>query len=59
MKAARDKPGTINLGSIVIGSTQDLTAELFKSMSGADIVIVPFRTSPDEAVALLRGDIQM
>ena len=28
-------------------------------MSGADIVIVPFRTSPDEVVALLRGDIQM
>jgi tripartite-type tricarboxylate transporter receptor subunit TctC len=59
LKAARAKPGSINLGSIVIGSTQDLTAELFKSMSGADIVIVPFRTSPDEAIALLRGDIQM
>jgi tripartite-type tricarboxylate transporter receptor subunit TctC len=59
LKAARAKPGSINLGSIVIGSTQDLTAELFKSMSGTDIVIVPFRTSPDEAIALLRGDIQM
>src|ERR1700733_943846 len=59
LKAAHDKPGAINLGSIVVGSTQNLTAELFKSMSGADIVIVPFRTSPDELVALLRGDIQM
>jgi tripartite-type tricarboxylate transporter receptor subunit TctC len=59
LKAARDKPGTINIGAIVVGSTQDLTAELFKSMSGADFVIVPFRTSPDEAVALLRNDIQM
>ena len=59
LKAAHDKPGTINLGSIVVGSTQNLTAELFKSMSGADIVVVPFRTSPDELVALLRGDIQM
>lgn len=59
LKAARDKPGSINLGSIVVGSTQDLTAELFKSMSGTDIVIVPFRTSPDEAIGLLRGDIQM
>jgi tripartite-type tricarboxylate transporter receptor subunit TctC len=27
-------------------------------MSGADIVIVPFRTSPDELIALLRNDIQ-
>jgi tripartite-type tricarboxylate transporter receptor subunit TctC len=59
LKAARDKPDTINLGSIVVGSTQNLTAELFKSMSGTDMVIVPFRTSPDELVALLRGDIQM
>jgi tripartite-type tricarboxylate transporter receptor subunit TctC len=59
LKAAKDKPGTLNLGSIVVGSTQNLTAQLFKSMSGADIVIVPFRTSPDEVVALLRNDIQM
>ena len=59
LKAAHDKPGTLNLGSIVVGSTQNLTAQLFKSMSGADVVIVPFRTSPDEVVALLRGDIQM
>ncbi len=59
LKTAHDKPGTINLGSIVVGSTQNLTAELFKSMSDADVVIVPFRTSPDELVALLRGDIQM
>ena len=59
LKAARDRPGTLNVGSIVVGSTQNLTAQLFKSMSGADIVIVPFRTSPDEAIALLRGDIQL
>lgn len=59
LKAAHDKPGALNLGSIVVGSTQNLTAQLFKSMSGADIVIVPFRTSPDEVVALLRGDIQL
>jgi tripartite-type tricarboxylate transporter receptor subunit TctC len=58
LKAAKDKPGTLNLGSIVVGSTQNLTAQLFKSMSGADIVIVPFRTSPDELVGLLRNDIQ-
>jgi tripartite-type tricarboxylate transporter receptor subunit TctC len=59
LKAAREKPGTLNLGSIVVGSTQNLTAQLFKSMSGIDIVIVPFRTSPDAAVALLRGDTQI
>jgi tripartite-type tricarboxylate transporter receptor subunit TctC len=59
LKDAHDKPGTVNLGSIVVGSTQNLTAQLFKSMAGADIVIVPFRTSPEELVALLRNDIQI
>ncbi len=59
LAAARAKPGSLNLGSITVGSTQNLTAQLFKAMSGTDTVIVPFRTSPDELVALLRGDIQM
>jgi len=59
LAAARAKPGTLNVGSIVVGSTQNLTAQLFKSMSGVDVVVVPFRTSPDELVALLRGDIDM
>jgi tripartite-type tricarboxylate transporter receptor subunit TctC len=59
LAAARAKPGTLNLGSITVGSTQNLTAQLFKAMSGTDTVIVPFRTSPDELVALLRGDIQI
>ncbi len=59
LKAARDKPGTINVGTINVGSTQNLTAELFKSMAGVNVVIVPFRGSPDVAVALLRNDVQM
>jgi tripartite-type tricarboxylate transporter receptor subunit TctC len=59
LAAARAKPGALNLGSITVGSTQNLTAQLFRSMSGTDTVIVPFRTSPDELVALLRGDIQI
>ncbi len=59
LKAAKDKPGTLNVGTINVGSTQNLTAELFKSMAGVDVVIVPFRGSPDVVVALLRDDIQM
>jgi tripartite-type tricarboxylate transporter receptor subunit TctC len=56
---ARANPGKLNLGSIVVGSTQDLGAELFKSMSGLNFTIVPFKSSPDVVVALLRNDIQM
>jgi tripartite-type tricarboxylate transporter receptor subunit TctC len=59
LKADREKPGTINVGTINVGSTQNLTVELFKSMANAKFVIVPFRGSPDAVVALLRGDVQM
>jgi tripartite-type tricarboxylate transporter receptor subunit TctC len=59
IKAAREKPATLNVGTINVGSTQNLTAELFKSMAGIDVVIVPFRGSPDVVVGLLRGDIQL
>ena len=41
------------------GSTQNLSAQLFKSTAGVDVTIVPFRSSPDVLIALLRGDIQM
>src|ERR1700685_466300 len=58
LKAAHEKPGTLNVGTVTVGSTQNLTAELFKSLAGVDVVIVPFRGSPDVVVALLRNDIQ-
>ena len=32
---------------------------MFKSTAGVDVTIVPFRSSPDVLIALLRGDIQM
>lgn len=59
VKAAKEKPGALNVGTIVVGSTQNLSAELFKSTAGINFQIVPFRTSPEAVVALLRNDIQM
>jgi tripartite-type tricarboxylate transporter receptor subunit TctC len=59
LTAARAKPGTLNIGTVNVGSTQNLTAELFKSMANIDVVIVPFRATPEVVIALLRGDIQM
>jgi tripartite-type tricarboxylate transporter receptor subunit TctC len=41
------------------GARRNLTAELFKSTAGVDLVIVPFRTTPEAVIALLRDDIQM
>jgi tripartite-type tricarboxylate transporter receptor subunit TctC len=59
LKAARQKPGTLNVGTINVGSTQHLSAELLKSLSGANFVIIPFRTPPEAVQALLRNDIQL
>jgi tripartite-type tricarboxylate transporter receptor subunit TctC len=59
LKAAHEKPGTLNVGTINVGSTQHLSAELLKSMSGANFVIIPFRTPPETVQALLRNDIQL
>jgi tripartite-type tricarboxylate transporter receptor subunit TctC len=59
IKAAKAKPGELHVGTINVGSTQNLAAQLFKSTAGVDVTIVPFRSSPDVLIALLRGDIQM
>jgi tripartite-type tricarboxylate transporter receptor subunit TctC len=59
LKAANAKPGELNVGTISAGGVQNLTANYFKQASGANFVIVPFRTTPDTIVALLRGDVQM
>jgi len=59
LKADKEKPGTVNVGTINVGGTQNLTAHLFNSTAGAHLVIVPFRTSPDIVIALLRNDVQL
>jgi tripartite-type tricarboxylate transporter receptor subunit TctC len=59
LKAANAKPGQLNVGTISAGGVQNLTANYFKQASGANFVIVPFRTTPDTVVALMRDDVQM
>nr|MDP2190035.1 tripartite tricarboxylate transporter substrate binding protein [Rhodoferax sp.] len=54
---AKANPGKLNLGSINIGSTQNLAAELFKTASGADLQIVPFNGTPAVITALRGGQI--
>jgi len=57
--AARANPGKLNVGTINPGSTQNLAAELFNSTADIKTAIVPFRTSPDMAGAVMRGDIDI
>ena len=56
---AKANPGKLKLGTINPGSTQNLAAELFTSTAGIKATIVPFRTSPDMAGAVLRGDVDV
>jgi tripartite-type tricarboxylate transporter receptor subunit TctC len=57
--AAKANPGKINIGTITPGSTQNLGAQLFLTTAGIKATIVTFRTSPDMANALMRGDIDV
>jgi tripartite-type tricarboxylate transporter receptor subunit TctC len=56
---ARANPGKLNVGSINIGSTQNLAAELFKSNAGVDMQIVPFNGTPAVVNALRGGQIDV
>src|SRR5262245_58501913 len=59
MKAARANPGKLNIGTIAVGGTQNLGGELFRLAADLNVQIVPYKTSPDIVVALLRNDVQM
>ena len=57
LAAARANPGKLNIGTINIGSTQNLAAELFKSSAGIQAQVVPFNGTPAVVTALRGGQI--
>jgi tripartite-type tricarboxylate transporter receptor subunit TctC len=56
---ARANPGKLNIATTAPGSTQNLGAELLKSMAGVNVTIVTFRTSADMMIAVSRGDVDV
>lgn len=54
---ARANPGKLNVGTINVGSTQNLAAELFKTSAGVDVQVVPFNGTPAVITALRGGQI--
>jgi tripartite-type tricarboxylate transporter receptor subunit TctC len=52
---ARKNPGKLNIGTINVGSTQYLAAELFKSMAGIEAQVVPFKSNT-LLITALRGN---
>jgi tripartite-type tricarboxylate transporter receptor subunit TctC len=57
--AAGKGPKKPSVGTTAIGGGQYLTAELFKSMSGADLLTVPFNSTPAALTALRSGDVDL
>ena len=57
MAFARANPGKLNIGSINVGSTQNLSAELFKTSANIQAQIVPFNGTPAVLTALRGGHI--
>jgi tripartite-type tricarboxylate transporter receptor subunit TctC len=56
---AKKHPGKLSNGSSGNGTTGHLGAELFKSMTGTDIVHVPYKGSPQAINDLMAGNIQV
>jgi tripartite-type tricarboxylate transporter receptor subunit TctC len=55
---AKSNSGKINVASAGIGTSLHLAAELFKSMTGVDLVHVPYRGSAPALTDLIGGQVQ-
>ena len=56
---ARAKPGTLNYASSGIGSNYHMAGELFKNLTGTDIVHVPYKGSAGARNDIISGQVQM
>jgi tripartite-type tricarboxylate transporter receptor subunit TctC len=56
---AKAHPGKLNIATLTPGTTQNLGVALLKVVAGVEVTAVPFRSSPEAAEALLRGDVDL
>jgi tripartite-type tricarboxylate transporter receptor subunit TctC len=56
---AKAKPGAINYASAGIGGGAHLAAELFKDMTGVNIVHIPYKGSGAASIGLIGGQVQL
>jgi tripartite-type tricarboxylate transporter receptor subunit TctC len=56
---AKANPGKINMASAGNGTSQHLAGELFKMMTGIDMVHVPYKGSSQSVADLVAGQVQM
>ena len=56
---AKANPGKINMASPGVGTSPHMAGELFKLMTGVDMVHVPYRASPPAITDLMGGQVQV
>ena len=56
---AKANPGKINMASAGVGSPSHVTGELFKMMTGVNMLHVPYRGSPPAFTDLIAGQVQV
>jgi tripartite-type tricarboxylate transporter receptor subunit TctC len=56
---AKAKPGALNYGSSGVATGTHLSMEMFKHMTGLDIVHVPFKGGPPSVTGLVSGQVQV
>lgn len=57
--AARAEPGKLNYGSGGVGSSQHLAGAMFKYLTGADVLHIPYKGSGPAVSDLLAGQVDM
>jgi len=57
IREAKTRPRGLTIGIGLIGTTQHLSAELFKARAGIDYTIVPFKSFANVLTALKAGDV--
>ena len=56
---AKANPGKVNMGSAGIGTIPHMAGEMFKVMTGVDMVHVPYRGEPPAITDMLAGQVQV
>ena len=59
IEVAKARPGQLNYAAGTAGTITHLTAELFKSMAGVDIVYVPYKGSGPAIIGLIGGQVEL
>lgn len=54
----RSRPGKLNYASTATGTPSHLDGELFKALTGIDMLHVPYKGSPAALMAVLSGEVQ-